>query len=264
MHVWDAPQYLKFSAERNQAIFDLVARLSAPPFCPDRIVDLGCGPANSTSILASRWPEAAITGVDRSEEMLAAARKALPQAAFTVDDIRQWAARPSSAATRYGLVFSNSALQWVADLAVLVPNLFRHVAAGGALGFQIPASTDVPAATIPRELAASAAWRERFIRHLPQWHTEPLAFFYDRLAPLAHAIEMWETEYVHLMADAEAILEWYKGSGLRPFLQALASEADRERFCAACLQGFRAAYRPQPDGRVLFPFRRRFVIAWAE
>lgn len=260
---WNPSQYLKFAAERSLAVRDLAQHVAAKTDAARmrRIADLGCGPGSSTAVLAEFWPEAKVTGFDVSEEMLVAARAAHPRLNFAVDDIRSWA---DGEAASYELVFSNSALQWVPDHLALLPRLFARVAPGGALAFQVPANMSAPTYLIPWRLAASATWKAHFpAETIREWRSAELTAYYDGLAPLAASQELWETEYVQVMPDVAAILEWYKGSGLRPFLAALPDDSTRERFCSEYLEGLRVAYLPQADGRVLFPFRRRFVIAWA-
>lgn len=260
---WDPSQYLQFEEERTRAVRELVARLQLhlPTPGPRRIVDLGCGPANSTAVLAAAWPQAEITGLDGDAAMLAAARQAHPNLRFESDDISAWAA---AASRRYDLVFSNSALQWLDDHAYLLPRLMAQVAPGGTLAFQVPGSWDAPVCAIPRALAQSPAWLPLLdagkIRH---WHSESLAFYHDVLAPHPARLDLWECEYVMILPNAEAILAWYQGSGLRPFLAALPDDASRARFQQQYLAALRLAYPPQPNGQILFPFRRRFVIALA-
>jgi trans-aconitate 2-methyltransferase len=152
----------------------------------------------------------------------------------------------------------------VPDHRALYPKLLTKVAPGGALAVQVPCNFDAPVHVIARDIAASAAWRDCFpAGGVREWHVHEPAFYYDVIAPAAARVDLWETEYLHVMPDAEAILEWYKGTGLRPFLEALSSAADRERFAAEYLESLREAYPSRPDGRVLFPFRRLFLVAYA-
>src|SRR5450432_2184634 len=230
MPTWNATQYLKFGDERTRPSRDLAARIDVVQ--PARVIDLGCGPGNSTDVLVQRWPGAEITGLDNSARMIEAARaahqsahKAAHQAAhptrssplrWVAADIAEWAA-PEGGETSdgvFGVVFSNAALQWLPDHASLLPRLMRRVAPGGALAFQMPAP-DSPAHRIMRALAAAIGLR------VADWHCHEPAFYYDVLTPCAARVDLWETEYVHVMADAEAIVEWYRGTGLRPFLDAL-------------------------------------------
>lgn len=258
MPIWDAGQYLQFEAERTQPCRDLVARIAVAS--PTRIIDLGCGPGNSTQVLAERWPQAVLTGLDESIEMLAAAREKFPDRNWVLGDISKWTAGPEGL---FDIVFSNAALQWVPDHGALYPQLLARVAPGGALAIQVPNNLDAPAHRIAHELAMSPEWHTRFPREgARRWYVHDPAFYYDLLTPFATRIDLWETEYVQVMAGAAAIVEWYKGSGLRPYLEALRMPADREQFLAAYLAGVGAAYPARVDGRVLFPFRRLFLIAY--
>jgi trans-aconitate 2-methyltransferase len=258
MPTWNPDQYLKFAGERTQACRDLAARISLP--APRRIIDLGCGPGNSTEVLAARWPGAELTGFDSSPEMLAAARQAHPGVHWLLGDIPQWAA---SGDAPFDVVFSNAALQWVADHARLFPQLLGRVAPGGAFAAQMPGNYDGPAHRLMRQIAASPTWRSSFPPgRVREWYSHDLNFYYDVLAPQAARLDLWETEYLHVFPDAPAIVEWYRGTGMRSFLEALETETDRQRFAAEYLEGIRALYLPRPDGRVLFPFRRFFLIAY--
>ena len=256
MPTWNAAQYLHFAEERTRPCRDLAAAVTLD--APRRVVDLGCGPGNSTAVLAARWPGAEITGLDSSEAMIAAARRDAPQRAWEVGDIAAWRAEAP-----FDLVFSNAALQWVPDHEGLYPRLFGQVASGGALAVQVPNNIDAAAHRGIREVAGRREWLARFPPGaIREWHAHTPPFYYDLLAPLAARLDIWETEYLHVLPGAAAIVEWYKGSGLRPFLDALPIEAERERFLGDILQAFTAAFPAQRDGRVLLPFRRLFVIAY--
>ena len=214
MPTWDAGQYLRFADERGRPCRDLVAALALA--APRRIVDLGCGPGNSAAVLAARWPDAELAGLDSSEAMIAAARRSAPERRWILGDIAAW-----TADARVDLVFSNAALHWVPDHAAVVPRLFAQVAAGGAFASQVPCNAGAAAHAAMREVAARPEWRGYFGGDLRLWQVHEAAFYYDLLAPLAARVDIWETEYLHVLADAAAIVEWYRGSGLRPFLDAL-------------------------------------------
>jgi trans-aconitate 2-methyltransferase len=252
MPVWSATQYLKFGEERTRPCRDLAARIALTHV--RRAIDLGCGPGNSTAVLADRWPDAELTGLDGSPEMIETARQSYPAHRWVLGDIPKWAA---AAEERFDVVFSNAALQWVTDHAANYPRILDRVADGGALAIQIPAYADAPCQNALREMASVGRLRE-----VETWHTHEPPFYYDALAPLAKYLDMWETTYLHVMPNVEAIVEWYKGSALRPYLQALDSPAEGERFLAEYLDRIRPHYMPRPDGRVLFPFRRIFAIAY--
>ena len=248
MPSWSPSQYLKFSEERTRPCRDLAARVDLA--APHRIIDLGCGPGNSTEVLAERWPAAELTGLDSSADMIAKASAAHPEWTWVAGDIAQWAA----GGHHYDLAFSNAALQWVPDHAALFPRL---LASADVLAVQVPGNWDGPAHRVMREVAR----RYPLDGRVREWFTHDAAFYYDVLAPHAGRLDLWETEYIHVMDSAEAIVEWYKGTGMRPFLEALDSDADRARFTADYLATIRAAFPARPDGKVLFPFRRIFIVA---
>lgn len=256
MPTWDSDQYLRFAAERTQPSIDLAARI--PLESPARIIDLGCGPGNSTAVLARRWPAASLTGLDSSAAMIASARTTSLAATWQIGDIGTWHTAPGAA---YDLVFANASLQWVPDHAALLPRLLESVAQGGALAFQMPANFDAPAHRLMRELGASSAWRERFTSPPREWHAGSPEFYYDLLAPRMVALDLWVTEYVHILPDADALVAWYRGTGLRPWLDALPDEEMRSRFLADYGRLVADAYPARPDGRILFPFRRLFAIS---
>jgi trans-aconitate 2-methyltransferase len=264
MPTWNSDQYLKFAAERTQPAFDLAARVAVD--APARVVDLGCGPGNSTAVVARRWPGAQVTGVDTSAAMLAAARKESPAVTWVEADISAWAEAHRTERTkeesRYEVVFSNAALQWVPDHATLLPRLLHAVADGGALAFQVPANFDAAPHRLMRELAATETWRSHFPTPPREWHVHAPEFYYDVLAPGSARLDLWTTDYLHVLDGVDGIVEWYRGTGLRPWLEALPDEAVRARF----LTEYRALLAPhfpiRTDGRVLFPFKRLFVVAY--
>ena len=251
MPTWNPHQYLKFADERSRPCRDLAARVEVA--APRRIIDLGCGPGNSAEVLSARWPEAAIAGLDSSAAMIDAARAASPQCEWRIGEIATWAAGDD----RFDVVFSNAALQWVDAHAAIFPQLLSRVCEGGALAVQVPGNYKEPQHQLMREVAT------RFGLQVSGWRTHDLDFYYDALAPHSARLDLWATEYLHVLPNVEAVVEWYKGTGLRPYLDALGSEEDRDRFLGEYLEGLRAIYAPQADGAVLFPFRRIFIVAYA-
>jgi trans-aconitate 2-methyltransferase len=255
MPSWNSDQYLKFAGERTQPAVDLAARIALE--APRRIIDLGCGPGNSTAVLAARWPQARIVGVDNSSAMLAAAQKDYPQWEWFTADIGTWRAD-----SPFDLVFSNAALQWVPDHARVLPHLLAQVAPGGALAFQVPANLDSPPQRLIREVAALPTWRSHFAVPPRDWLVHPIEFYYDTLARHATRLDLWVTEYQHVLANVDGIIEWYRGTGLRPWLDALPTDEMREQFLAAYRARLAPYFPTRADGKVLFPFRRLFVIAY--
>ena len=254
MPSWDASQYLQFADERTRPCRDLIGRIALPE--PARIIDLGCGPGNSTEVLAERWPEAEITGLDGSPAMIAAAQKSHPNKTWVTGDIASWTADAPC-----DLIFSNAALHWVPDHSTILPRLVGQLSREGALAFQVPANFDAPAHRAMRELASSPDWQSHFPRSVREWHVHEPAFYYDLLAPVVGRLDFWTTEYFHLMESSEAIVEWYKGTGLRPYLDALPA-AEQGRFLIDYRRLLHEAFPPRADGRVIFPFLRFFLIAY--
>jgi trans-aconitate 2-methyltransferase len=253
MHAWDAGQYLRFADERTRPALDLLARLDLA--APRRVVDLGCGPGNSTLLLRQRWPEAAVTGLDSDADMLAAARRDHPGIDFVAGDIAAWAP-----AERSDLVFANASLQWVGDHASLLPRLVAAVAPGGALAVQMPRNHDFQTHALMRRTAAEGPWRDRLAGARDPSPVRPPEFYYDTLAPLCRRIVLWETNYIQIMDGVPAIIEWLHGTGLRPFLARL-DAAEQPQFLARYTTLLTAAFPPQADGKVLLPYPRLFFIA---
>jgi trans-aconitate 2-methyltransferase len=255
MPQWDADQYLRFGNERTQAAVDLLARVAVRT--PRTVVDLGCGPGNSTELLHQRWPDADIIGVDSSPAMIDAARAAHPDWTWQIGDIANWTPpKPCD------VVFSNAALQWVSNHALVVPHLMAQVAPGGALAVQVPAHLGSPIHQAMLSIARDPAWRDRLQEASTAVAVETPGVYYDLLQPFADRIELWATEYLHVLDSPAAVVDWIRGTGLRPFLQALADDAERARFEARLLADAEKGYPRHADGRVLFLFRRLFVIAY--
>ncbi len=256
---WDPGQYLKFRDERTRPSIDLAARLDLA--APATILDVGCGPGNSTEVLHERWPSARITGLDSSPEMIARAGAAHDWGEWVCADAARFA--EGGPRERWDLVFSNATLQWIPDHERLVPRLFGLVERGGALAVQVPANFGSPlhqalvrTADDPRWRRFTAGCASRLVYHGP-------SFYYGLLCGPAERLEVWETSYHHALADHRALVEWYKGTGMRPCLERLPDDASRRGFEDAVLEGCRAAYPPQPDGRIIYPFPRLFFIAYA-
>jgi trans-aconitate 2-methyltransferase len=258
MSGWNPNQYLKFAEERAQPCRDLAARIAVANV--RRAIDLGCGPGNSTAILRDRWPDAEITGLDSSSSMIERAQREHGRHRWIAGDIADWATHSGDL---YDIVFSNAALQWVDDHATLYPRLLARVAPGGALAIQIPGNIDALPHRLMREVAASPAWSCSFPPgKVREWHHRELEFYYDVLAPTAARLDIWATEYLHILPDAEAIVEWYRGTGLRPFLEVLETDAAGQRFAADYLEALRPHFPPRAAGGLMFPFRRIFLIAY--
>ncbi|CAB5709756.1 Trans-aconitate 2-methyltransferase [Delftia tsuruhatensis] len=253
---WSAKQYTTFEQERTRPVRDLVAAIADIPGREVGLaVDLGCGPGNSTEVLAQRFAGATVTGLDNSEDMLDAARKRMPGTAFELADIALWTAhRPVD------VILANASLQWLPDHARLYPRLVGQLAPGGALAVQTPDNLEEPAHRLARELAASGPWAGRIgdVRH-PARHSAD--FYYALLHAHCTSVDVWRTTYFHPLAGGhQAVVEWFKGSALRPFVAPL-DEAQKADFYAAYLQAISQAYPLLDDGTVLLPFPRLFIVA---
>jgi trans-aconitate 2-methyltransferase len=249
---WDPKTYLAFADERTRPAAELLARV--PVEAPERVVDLGCGPGNSTALLADRWPGAHIAGIDSSPEMIRQARESGVRAEWSVADIADW-----TVSAPCDVVYSNAALHWVGDQASLLPRLMQSVRPGGALAFQVPLNFDMPSHALMREVAAKGSWaaKLRDVRNIVLMSSEQS---FDILEPHATGLDIWETEYLQVMEGPDAIYRWVSGTGLRPFVQAL-DGAERETFIEAYKARLNAAYPMRKSGKTLFPFRRLFVVA---
>ena len=253
---WNPGQYLKFAAPRERPALDLLARV--PIDDPGRVYDLGCGSGNTTRFLQQRWPKARITGVDSSLEMLAVARQANAKAPSPLDyahgDLATWL--PDGPAD---LLYSNAALHWLGGHETLFPKLMRALAPDGVLAVQMPTGQDQPRLAVLAELAARPRWRERLVPLLfPK--VGPPAEYYDLLAPEARALDIWQTDYLHVLSGEDPVAEWSRGSSLGPLLAAL-DEKEGQAFYGEYAARMRAAYPKRPDGATLLPFPRIFIVA---
>ncbi|MCW5980224.1 MAG: methyltransferase domain-containing protein [Bryobacteraceae bacterium] len=255
MPEWDAGTYLKFARERTQPAIDLARRIELHE--PKRIVDLGCGPGNSTEVLRRRWPMAEIAGLDSSPAMIAEARRGYPRGTWILADARSW-----TAPEPFDLVFSNALFQWLPDHAALCRHLLEQVAPGGALAVQAPAHYDSPLHREILDVSRDPAWNHRMEAARTALTRESPSFYFDVCSSLASRVDLWETTYYHVIDGPEAVLEWFRGTGLRPFLEALAPGDERLRFERMLLERYAATYPRRPGGRVLFPFKRLFFIAY--
>lgn len=251
---WDPSSYLRFDDERTRPSLDLVSRIAVDS--PGTVIDLGCGTGNSTAVLARRWPEAQVTGLDSSPEMIEAARAECPDRPWILSAIEEWApAQP------FDVVYSNAALQWLPDHGPLVERLFDAVAEKGALAFQVPSADFARVRVLIHEIALEGPWAPRMGGPLGALTMESPGFYYDHLAPRARAIDVWETEYHHALDGPDAVVDWIASTGLRPFVAVL-DDDEAARFTKLLRERVREEYLPQADGKVLFPFRRTFVIAY--
>ena len=251
---WSAKQYTTFEDERTRPVRDLLA--AVPSQAASMAVDLGCGPGNSTELLLRRFPDAEVTGLDSSPDMIAAAQARLPQLRFQVADIAAW-----DPAEPFDAILANAVLQWLPDHAGLLPRLAAKLAPGGSLAVQMPDNLEEPAHRLMREVAADGPWVAKLARAAgareamgtPGW-------YYGVLRPHCARVDVWRTTYHHPLAGgADAVVEWFKGSGLRPFLASLDAE-EQAGFLTEYRDRIAQAYPALPDGSVLLPFPRLFLV----
>lgn len=249
---WNPRAYLSFADERTRPAGELLARVRAEK--PVRVADLGCGPGNSTALLAARWPGAVIDGVDSSPAMLAEAARSGVAANWLLADVRDWA--PDAG---YDVLFSNATLQWLSDHAVLLPRLMGFVRPGGVFAFQVPENFSAPSHRLMREVADCGPWAQR-LRAVHTGSVLSVEDYYGIVSPLARAVDIWQTTYLHVLDGDDPVLDWVSATGLRPFVQALDGEMG-EGFLQAYRARLRQAYPRRADGKTLFAFRRLFVVA---
>jgi trans-aconitate 2-methyltransferase len=250
---WSARQYATFERERTRPVRDLVAALPDGEIAVG--VDLGCGPGNSTEVLAARYPSARISGLDNSGDMLDAARQRLPGVDFALADIAGWVPeRPCD------VILANASLQWLPDHDRLYPHLVEQLVPGGCLAVQTPDNLEEPAHRMARQIAAEGPWaaKTRDVKHPPRHSAE---HYYALLSKHCREVDVWRTTYFHpLSGGAQAVVEWFKGSALRPYL-ALLDDTEQAGFLDAYRTAMQQAYPPAPDGKVLLPFPRLFLVA---
>lgn len=249
---WSAKQYSLFEQQRTRPVRDLVAAL--PGGDVHTAVDLGCGPGNSTEVLAQHFPNAVVTGLDNSQNMLADARQRLPGLTFELADIGTW-----DPAQSYDVILANASLQWLPDHDQLYPRLVSKLAPGGRLAIQTPDNLQEPAHQLARQIAAHGPWAGKIanVEHPPR---HDVSFYYQLLQPQCSSVDIWRTTYYHPLAGPAAVVEWFKGSALRPFLYAL-DDIEKNAFLERYLDAITEAYPAQAGGNVLLPFPRLFIVA---
>jgi trans-aconitate 2-methyltransferase len=249
---WDPKTYLAFGAERTRPAADLLARV--PLEQPRRVADLGCGPGNSTALLRARWPDAEIDAIDFAPEMLADARKSGVDARFVQADIAEWT--PDEP---YDVIYSNAALQWLANHERLLPRLVSFVRPDGVLAVQVPRNFEEHCHVLLRRAVSDPRWRAELKDVRDWWNVlEPEAYF-DLLQGSAKSVDLWETRYFHVLEGKDPVFHWMMGTGLRPYATALASPL-KEAFLEHYRGLLAAAYPPRPGGQTVHRFLRLFFV----
>jgi trans-aconitate 2-methyltransferase len=250
---WSSTQYLKFADERTRAARDLLAQV--PLKAPRLVYDLGCGPGNSTEILIARYPEARIVGVDSSPDMLAKARQSYPHTHFVEGDLIDWEPKEEP-----DLLFANAVFQWVPDHVQVLRRLIDTLSKGGVLAVQMPDNLDEPSHAAMRETAAAGSWAGR-LKTLaqPRERLPSPSEYYNALKPQASHVDIWHTIYNHPLDGADGIVEWVKGTGLRPYIDPL-DQDERAAYLAQYRERIAKAYELASDGKALLRFPRLFIV----
>lgn len=252
---WDTQKYLKFINERTQPAMDLASRVCIES--PQSIVDIGCGPGNSTSILRERWAQAEICAFDSSKEMIDNARQGDQSVEWFEADASTW--EPKS---KFDLIFSNAALQWVSEHEIVFPRLMSYLNEKGVLAIQMPAHYDSPLHCLMIEASNRSEWAGLMSAARNALKMEPPSFYYDLLSPYVSKLDIWQTEYFHELESVVSILEWFRSTGMRPFLESLQTVEEKTKFESELLKAYTRAYKVQKNGKVLLPFRRFFITAY--
>jgi len=253
-HDWSAAQYLKFEDERTQPARDLLARILLQ--APKKIVDLGCGPGNSTAVLESRYPDAQLIGIDSSPDMIRKAKVTLPHREFTVLDLESYSPPDS-----VDLFYSNAVFQWLKkdERFEIVKRLMQTQSPGGVFALQVPDNLSEPSHVLMRETAENGPWAATLAK-VGRDTFQTAQEIYDQLKPVSSRVDVFHTSYYHALESHEAIIEWVKGTGLRPYLDPLGPE-EKKSFLREYLKRLQGAYPVSVDGRVLLRYPRLFVVA---
>jgi len=252
---WKPDLYLTFRNERTQPSIDLVNRIDHQD--PKTIIDIGCGPGNSTTVLQKRWPHAQIIGLDNSEAMINKARSHYPEISWILKD----ASDDLSELGTFDIVFSNAAFHWMPDQQQLLQKLFGMLNKNGILAAQVPNTKQLPFRQEITKLVLSERWQARFADMADPFFMHSADYYYDILCNLTDELDIWETDYYHVMNSHQDIVSWTSGTSLRPYLDHLNSSSETAEFSEDYRLLLMDVYPLQPNGKILFPFTRVFFVA---
>jgi len=253
---WDPDHYLKFRDERTQPSIDLVNRIYTAR-SPNNIIDIGCGPGNSSKILLQRWPKARLIGIDNSPAMIEKAKKDHPDQEWILAD-----AAGFSTEIQFDVVFSNAAIQWIPDHKTLFKNLYKMLSENGIVAIQVPRFREMALGRLIDSVSQKDRWKNIMEGCSGSFTYHDHRFYYDLLAGGMRSMDIWETDYVHVMPSHLSIVDWIKGTGLKPYLDRARNEQEKKEFEEEILDEIKKAYPGQQNGQVLFPFKRLFFIGY--
>lgn len=256
---WNPNQYLRFADHRMRPALELLDRIPAKE--PQLVYDLGCGTGNITGLLAQRWPAAEVIGIDNSAQMLDKAKDASSGILWQQVEIQNWSPKAPP-----DIIYSNAALHWVEGHGNLFPALVDFLAPGGYLAVQMPLSWGQPSHRLMRETLAnggpdgSTLGTPALRKSVGRKWVEDTEVYFSLLSTFASSLDIWETEYLQILSGEDPVLEWVRGTGLRPILQGL-PEDELRTFLTSYRRRLNEAYPRQNEGHTLFPFRRLFIVA---
>jgi trans-aconitate 2-methyltransferase len=252
MKDWNPDLYLQFDQQRTQPSVDLVSRISVQN--PAKIIDIGCGPGNSTSVLARKWKHADILGIDYSGTMIEKAKKSYPAQKWLECDITKWETNE-----KYDIVFSNAAIQWIFNHRLLLSRICTLIDTNGTLAFQIPQYDEMAVSkVIDREYHRLFPDDDFSISKIFEFH-DP-CFYYELLHEHFEDLKIWATSYIHEMDSYEAIVSMIESTGLRPYVDRIHDTEKENLFRENIMQELQGNYTICSNGKILFPFQRLFVL----
>lgn len=252
---WNPNLYMQFRSERTQPSIDLITKIN--PADPKSIIDIGCGPGNSTQMLVNRWPKAQITGLDSSPAMIKNAKQNYPNQKWIVADALVY-----NSEIEYDIVFSNAVIQWIPNHEKLLKKFHGMLSFNGLVAVQIPLFWDMPLGKIINEAAQDKRWNEQMAGIADLFTIHDYSYYYNHLSNLYNSIDIWETHYFHIMDSHTTIIEMMRSTGLKPYLDKLNSDLEINQFEKQVLIGIEKAYPKQKNGKVLLPFNRLFFIGY--
>jgi trans-aconitate 2-methyltransferase len=252
---WNPDLYLKYGNERTQPSVDLIGRINIS-FTPKTILDVGCGPGNSSQALLQRWPDAKLTGIDNSKNMIEKAKMNYPNNTWIIADASLYTPN-----VKYDIVFSNAAIQWIPDHKNLFKKLFNLINKGGVIAVQIPRADEMPLLKAIEEVADREKWKEYTRDCLQLFTYHDYKYYYELLSADYKSVELWQTDYYHIMESQYSIIEWIRSTGMKPYLENIKAE-ERPIFENEVLDTIKHYYPVQNNGKVIFPFKRLFMIGY--